>query len=194
MGKWKSIFLKWYLDDLTLKMSTTLLGNKPYLTLYMKVARSCKRRFCRLGRLARSCTLSTFLASEALQKCHVRWQYVKYGNIEDLHKSNFASVGIRFLNLERTPTLWLAFIHSSLMCLLSTRCSSMLTPRRLMSAVLSMTCALIVNEAWPLSFCELIVSNWNKKWTPGLSSNQECSHVLWLSRKPRFSYAEKLEG
>ena len=80
------------------------------------------------------------------------------------------------------------------MCLLNTRCSSMLTPKRLMSAVLSMTCALIVNEAWPLSFCELIVSNWNKKWTRGLSSNQECSHVLWLSRKPRFSYAEKLEG
>ena len=97
------------MDDLTLKMSTTLLGTKPYLTLYMKVARSCKRRFCRLGRLARSCTLSTFLASEALQKCHIRLQYVKYGNIEDLHKSNFASVGIRFLNLQRKPTLWLAF-------------------------------------------------------------------------------------
>ena len=89
-------------------------------------------------------TLSTFLASEALQKCHIRWQYVKYGNIEDLYKSNFASVGISFLNLERTPTLWLAFIRSSLMCLLNKRCSSMLTPRGLMSAVLSITCALIV--------------------------------------------------
>ena len=44
---------------------------------------------------ARSWTLSTFLASEALQKCHIRWQYVKYGNIEDLYKSNFASAGIR---------------------------------------------------------------------------------------------------
>ena len=93
---------------------------------------------------ARSCTLSTFLALEALQKCHIRWQYVKYGNIEDLYKSNFASVGISFLNLERTPTLWLAFIRSSLMCLLNKRCSSMLTPRGLMSAVLSITCALIV--------------------------------------------------
>ena len=40
-------------------------------------------------------------------------------NIEDLYKSNFAFVGIRFLNLERTPTLWLAFIHSSLICLLA---------------------------------------------------------------------------
>ena len=194
-------------------MSTTLLGTKPYLTVYIKVARSCKRRFYRLGRLARlrrleystecllytilrarSCTLSTFLASEALQKCHIRWQCIKYGNIEDLYKSNFASVGIRFHNLERTPTLWLAFIHSSLMCLLITRCSSMLTPRRLMSAVLSLTCALIVNEAWSLSFCELIISNWNNKWTPGLSSSQECSHMLWLSHKPRFSYGEKLEG
>ena len=144
-------------------MSTTLLGTKPFLTLYLKVARSCKRRFCRLDRLARlrrleysteyvlhtilrahSCTLSTFLASEALQKCHKRGQYVKYGNIEDLYKSNFASVGIRFLNLERTPALWLAFIRSSLMCLLNTRRSSMLTPRGLMSAVRSMTCALIV--------------------------------------------------
>ena len=138
----------------------TLLGTKPFLTLYLKVARYCKRRFCRLDRLARlrrleysteyvlhtilrtrSCTLSTFLASEALQKCHKRGQYVKYGNIEDLYKSNFASVGIRFLNLERTPALWLAFIRSSLMCLLNTRRSSMLTPRGLMSAVRSMTCA-----------------------------------------------------
>ena len=146
-------------------MSTTLLGTKPYLTLYIKVARSCKRRFCRLGRLARlrrleystecvlytilrarSYTLSTFLASEALQKCHIRWQYVKYGNIEDLYESNFVSVGIRFLNLEGTPTLWLAFIHNSLICLLNTRCSSMLTPRRLMSALLSMTCALIMKR------------------------------------------------
>ena len=134
-------------------MSTTLPGTKPYLTLYIKVARSCKRLFCRLGRLARLrrleystecvlytiltaryCTLSTFLASEALQKCHIRWQYVKYGNIEDLYKSNFAFV--------------LAFIHSSLMCLLNTRCSSTLTPRRLRSTVLSMTCALIVD--WSL--------------------------------------------
>ena len=158
-SEWKSIFLKWYLDDLTLKMSKTLLGAKPYFGIFnftrinLRVARSCKCLFFRLGRLARLrrqeystecvlytilralfCTLSTFLASEALQKCHIRWQYVKYGNIEDLYKSNFAFVGIGFLNLERTPTLWLAFIcfiHSSLMCLLNTRCSSMSTPRRL---------------------------------------------------------------
>ena len=62
-------------------------------------------------------------------------------------KAIFASVGIRFLNLERTLTLWLAFLHSSRRYLLNTRCSSMLTTRRLMSPVLSMTCALIVNEA-----------------------------------------------
>ena len=52
VGKWKSIFLKWYFDDFTLKMSMTLLGTTQYLTLYIKVARSCKCWSCRLGRLA----------------------------------------------------------------------------------------------------------------------------------------------
>ena len=78
-----------------------------------------------------------------------------------VHESNFASVRIRFLNLDRTPNLWLAFffLHCSLICLLITKCTSLLTPRSLMSSVLSMTCPFIVNEAWSLSFCDLIISN-----------------------------------
>ena len=65
--------------------------------LNMAISISCKRLFCRLGRLARlrrpeyscdcllyhSCTLLTFLASETLQRWHIRSQYAKYGNIED---------------------------------------------------------------------------------------------------------------
>ena len=35
----------------------------------------------------------------------LRWQYVKYGKIADLKSTNFAVVGIRFLNLIITPTL-----------------------------------------------------------------------------------------
>ena len=73
-------------------MSLTLLGTIPCLTLYIKIAISCKHLFCRLGRLARLRKLEystdslyvmhnpkgPFLysfnfsrASEALQ-CHVR--------------------------------------------------------------------------------------------------------------------------
>ena len=64
----------------------------------------------------RSWILSSLRVSLALQKCQTRWQYVKYGKIADLKSTNFAVVGIRFLNLIITPTLWLALLHTSLMC------------------------------------------------------------------------------
>ena len=54
---------------------------------------------------------SSFLLSEAVQKCQVRWQYVKYGNMADLYKVNLALVGMSFLSLIITPTLSLAFLH-----------------------------------------------------------------------------------
>ena len=37
LGTWKSLFLKWYFDGLTLKISMILLGTNSYLTLYNKV-------------------------------------------------------------------------------------------------------------------------------------------------------------
>ena len=49
------------------------------------------------ARNARSCTLSDFLASDALQICHTKWQYVKLGKIADLCNCNLASLGIIFL-------------------------------------------------------------------------------------------------
>ena len=110
-------------------MSLILLATNPYLTLYIKVARYCKCLFCRLGRLARlrrleyssGCVSFIILTMYSFP---IWWQYVKYGNIEDLYESNFASVRNRFLNLERAPALWLAFLQSSLMCYLNARCSS----------------------------------------------------------------------
>ena len=73
-------------------------------------------------------------------KCHIRWTLAILRTYRDQ---------ISFF-----------FLHSSQMRLLNTRCSSMLTSRRLKSSVLLMTCALHVNKAWSLSFWELIISNW----------------------------------
>ena len=77
----------------------------------------------------RSWILSSLRVSLALQKCQTRWQYVKYGKIADLRSINFVVVGIRFLNLIITPTLWLALLHTSLMCSLKFNLLSIVTPK-----------------------------------------------------------------
>ena len=85
-----------------------LSGASEFLTLYIKISISCNRLFSRLeslpfsrsssyvaflslftARNARSCNLSNFLASDALQKCHTMLQYVKLGKIADLYKVLF---------------------------------------------------------------------------------------------------------
>ena len=49
----------------------------------------------------------------------------------DLYRVNLALVGTSFLSLNITPTLWLAFLHISLMWVLKFNCSSMVTPSNL---------------------------------------------------------------
>ena len=73
--------------------------------------------------------LSSLRVSLALQKCQTRWQYVKYGKTADLKSTNFAVVGIGFLNLIITSTLWLTLLHASLMCSLKFNLLSIVTPK-----------------------------------------------------------------
>ena len=96
-------------------MSQVCLGANEFLTLYINTNISCKRLFAKLGSLAllnnssyvavlllytarsaRSCTLSNFLASDALQTFHTVWQYVRLGRIADLYNWSFASLGSFF--------------------------------------------------------------------------------------------------
>ena len=106
-------------------------GVNEYFTLYIKIKMSRSLRFARLGRLgaffrsssyvvflsvyiarnARSCILSSFLASDALQKCHTMWQYVRFGTIADLYSCSLACMGIIFLKWTRTPIFLVVFIY-----------------------------------------------------------------------------------
>ena len=129
-------------------------GAIKFLTLYINISISCRRLLTKLGsfallnsssyaavlllytaRSARSCTLSSFLVSDALQKCHTVWQYVRFGRIAALYSWSLASVGIIFLRRTKTPTFLLACLHISLTCLLNLSLSSNVTPSNLRSGV-----------------------------------------------------------
>ena len=45
---------------------------------------------------ARSCICFTFLLSDDLQKCHIRWQYVRLGKIKTLYSNSLALDGFKF--------------------------------------------------------------------------------------------------
>ena len=122
-------------------MSQIVRGHKLCLTSYIRIHMSCSllqdgllhdgsfafTNSCwslhclslNTARSPRSCTLSNLWVSEALQKCHTKWQYVKCGRIAALKRCNLASVGIRFLSLIITPILWLAFLQTFLICKLT---------------------------------------------------------------------------
>ena len=76
----------------------------------------------------RSRTLSNLRVSEALQNCHSKWQHVKYGRIAALKRCNLASFGKRFPSLIITPILWLAFLQTLRICILTFRPQSIVTP------------------------------------------------------------------
>ena len=63
---------------------------------------------------ARSCIRSTFLLYDDLQKCHVRWQYVRWGKIKALYSNSLALDGIKCLKRDSIPTFWLVLLQSSL--------------------------------------------------------------------------------
>ena len=80
------------------------------------------------ARSPRSCILSNLRVSEALEKCHTKWQYVKCGRIAALKRCNLASFGKRFPSLIITPILWLAFLQTLRICKLTFRPQSIVTP------------------------------------------------------------------
>ena len=108
---------------------------EPYLTLYMSTTMS-RSLLYNLGRLAlsksssyvsewdlylsrlnaRSCIRSTFLLSDDLQKCHIRWQYVRWGKIKASYSNSLALDGIKCLKRDSIPTFWLVLLYSSLIC------------------------------------------------------------------------------
>ena len=75
-----------------------------------------------------SCSLSSFRQSDAREKCHTNWQYIRWGIIADLYSCNFAQDGIRFFNLFKIPTCLLTVLHTSLVWRLKFNFSSRFTP------------------------------------------------------------------
>jgi hypothetical protein len=133
LGMVKSADLKLYCELWRLKSLLLPWGQSLCLTLYIRIAMSWRRLLSSVGKLAlRSKSLqvdclslktalsplswirSSFLVSLALQKCQVRWQYMRYGKIAALYNCDLAFVGIKFLSLIRTAILWLAFLHTLL--------------------------------------------------------------------------------
>ena len=80
------------------------------------------------ARSPRSCILSNLRVSEALEKCHTKWKYVKCGRIAALKRCNLASFGKRFPSLIITPILWLALLQTLRICKLTFRPQSIVTP------------------------------------------------------------------
>ena len=137
----------------------TLSCTRPHLTLYISNYDVLKASLLyNLGRLAISksslyvCEWDLFMAimpvlvffppsfclTIDLQKCHIRWQYVRSGKIKAFYSNSLALGGIKFHKRDSIPTFRLVFIHSSLICFLKSRSSSMWTPSSLMSSDLSM--------------------------------------------------------
>ena len=75
-----------------------------------------------------SCSLSSFRQSDAREKCHTNWQYIRWGIIADLYSCNFAQDGIRFFNLFKIPTCLLTVLQTSLVWRLKCNFSSRFTP------------------------------------------------------------------
>ena len=81
---------------------------------------------------ALSCRRSNLQLSDAVQKCHTRWQQVRCGMIADLYKSNLAFTRIRFLSLPNIPIILPTSLHTLRTWFLKFRFSSRFTPRILM--------------------------------------------------------------
>ena len=74
--------------------------------------------------------------SLARQKCHTRWQRVRWGNIAVLKSISLAFVGIKFLSLIRTPIFWPAILQIMLMCSEKFSLESIVTPNNLRESVI----------------------------------------------------------
>lgn len=107
----KSLFRSECPESLRKNKIETLLGKSPYLTLCIGTRMTWRRRLYKVKKKvkkvsplqelfirfrvrsinssnARSCIRSAFLLSDDLQKCHIKWQYVKCGKIKALYSNN----------------------------------------------------------------------------------------------------------
>ena len=130
-----------YLYHLNISRQYSVRG---HIFLYINIAMSCSLRFRSDGSSARTWTfsydsewelsarswiLSIFLLSEDLQLCYTRWQYVKWGRMDDLYIISFNLHGIKFRNLNKTPNFWLAFMQMLLIWLVKLSLSSISDPK-----------------------------------------------------------------
>ena len=60
----------------------------------------------------------SFCLTIDLRKCHIRWQYVRWGKIKALYSNSLALDGIKFRKRDSIPTFRLVLLHSSLKMLL----------------------------------------------------------------------------
>ena len=147
LGITNSLTLKLYLVLFGTKRSEIYLGHNCFLTLYMIVAISCNLLFKSVSNLAEfnnslyfefqlqytafkplSWTLSSFLESLALQKCHTVLQFIRCGSIAALNNCNLELVGVRFRKLINTPTLWLLLLQMALIWSVKESLLSIFTP------------------------------------------------------------------
>ena len=155
----KSLFRSECEQPLRTNTLEALSGTIPYLTLYISTRMPWRCLLYKVGSLAlcksfsyvskwdlyialaaRSrdrCIRSTFLLSHNLQKCHIKWQYIKCGKIKALYSNSLALNGIKFLKQDNIPTFWLILTHSTLISFLKSRSTAMWIPSCLMSSDLS---------------------------------------------------------
>ena len=85
---------------------------------------------------------SSFLVSEARQKCQTVWQYVRWGIMANFTMYNFADVGIRLRNLKRKPVWHEAFLQTLIIWLEYVSWSSNVTPKR------------VISDFWSILMCK----------------------------------------
>ena len=136
-----------------LNSSSTILGARPYLTLYINIVISCSLRFSSEGRYARTRRLSYHSEWELnilLWVCPLYFSAVRRSAVMPYQMSlcwvrqdgwfvdyiSFALNYIKFRSLNKTPTFWLSFMQMLLIWLV--KLSLISTPNNLICEVLVM--------------------------------------------------------
>lgn len=76
-------------------------------------------------------SVSSLRLSNALQKCQIVLQFVKWGKIAVLKSYNLVEAGIRYLHLVRTPICWIVLLQKSLTWLVKFRSEPISIPSSL---------------------------------------------------------------
>ena len=127
--------------------------------------------------------------SDALQKCHTVWQYVRSGNIVDLSSWSLASVGIMRLRRNTTPSVLLTILQTVMIRGLYSSLSSMISPTNRCNIVkgfeprshFKSRLSLIVRVNIVLNRPVVVDSDWrfDKLCGSHLQSQIELYHVSW---------------